>query len=330
MILCILVLTIAVIAAPVNRTFAQEARSIAPHTWNSLTIETVDPVTRMPKSSFCIGINAIDIKLTNNTEYRRYVYVINRDTRGIEQTLYNGWLEPGTHYLSMLMRIQLELVGPPGTEMLRVDSSDYGKIRPGSWVTFYVQDCGAYPPGGGYGEAFLWAQIYPYAISQGGKGTITLRTNVQSRSNMTYYFEILNSWDQLWKRLPVSKQPHEFYQVTLPVGQKTKPGMLTYTVNLWLESGFAGERRNVATTRFSFQVVTPGSAPMPYQPGYPGSPGAPYEPGSPWPPSWDPYGGALYPGTPYSPVPPYSMPPYGGYPYGTGYQMGTQGERSIE
>ncbi len=308
-----IVLIIAVTAFPVNLVFAQDVRSIVPYP-RDIRIETVDPVTKMPKNSFCIGINAIDAKLTNNSEYRRYVYVINRDTRGMERTLYNGWLEPGTHYLSSLIGMQLELVGPPGTEMLRVDTGDYGKIMAGNWVTFYVQDCGGYPPGGGYGEAFLWAQIYPYAIPQGGKGTITLQTNVESRPNMTYYFEILNSWGQLWKRLPVSRRPYEHYQVTLPVGKTTKPGMLTYTVKLWLESGFVGERRNVATTHFSFRVVTPGSAPTPYEPGYPGPPG--------WYPPYD----LPYPGTPYTPY----IPPYGTYPYGTGYQMGPQGERSIE
>jgi hypothetical protein len=215
--------------------------------------------------------------------------------------------------------------------MLRVDSNDFGRVTPGTWVTFYVQDCGGYPPGGGYGEAFVQAQIYPYAIPQGGKGTITLQTNVESRPNMTYYFEILNSWEQLWKRLPVSKRPYEQYQVTLPVGKKTKPGMLTYTVKLWLESGFVGERKNVATTYLSFRVVTPGSAPMPYEPGYPGSSGGmPYEPGYSWSPGGDSYGGMPYSGTPYSTVPPYIISPYSGYPYGTGHQMGTQGERSIE
>jgi hypothetical protein len=329
MILCILVLTIALIGDPVNRVFAQDARSIVPQPRDRITLETVDPATKMPKNSFCIGTNAIDARLINNSGYRSYVHVINRDTRGMERTLYSGWLEPGSHYLSTLMQTQLELVGPPGVEMLRVDSGDFGRAMPGSWVSFYVQNCGGYPPGGGYGQAFVWARIYPYAIPQGGKGTITLQTTVQSRSDMMYYFEIMNSWDQLWKRLPVSKRPYEQYQVTLPVGTKTKLGMLTYTVKLWLESGFAGERRNVATTQFSFQVVTPGSEPTPYDPGYPGYPGpSPYDPGYSWPPGWDPYGGSPYsPGTPY-------IPPYSGYPYGSGYQsgyqMGTQGERSIE
>jgi hypothetical protein len=345
MILCILVLTIAVITFPVNRGFAQGERSIVPYP-RDILVEPIDPVTRMPKTSFCIGVNTIDVKLTNNSGYRKYVSVLNRDTSGIERTLYSGWLEPGTQYLSTLMRTQLELTGPAGTEMVRVDVNEYGQSVPGRWVTFYVQDCGgSYPPGPG-GYAQLWAWIYPYAIEQGKKGTITLQTNVGSQSTVTYYFEILNSWGQLWKRLPVSKSPYEQYQIKLAVGTTTKPGMLTYTVNLWQESGFAGERRKVATTYFSFRVVTPGSAPMPYEPGYPWSPstpygsgypeapGTPYGPGYPGTPGWNPYGGSSYPGMPYNPASPYTMPPSGGYPYGTnspyGYYMAPQGERSIE
>ena len=341
MILYMLVVTLAVTVFPINRAYAQAERSIVPYP-RDITVETVDPVTKMPKSSFCIGVNTIDVKLTNNSGYRRNVYVINRDTRGIERTLYAGWLEPGAYYLSALMRTQLELTGPSGTETLRVDSGDYGRVATGNGVTFYVQDCGSYPPGGGYGEAGLWAQIYPYAIPQGGKGMITLQTNVESQPNMTYYFEILNSWGQLWKRLPVSKRPYEQYQVTLTVGKTTKPGMLTYTVNLWQESGLGRGRQNVATARFSFRVVTPGSAPTPYEPEYswpPGTPygpgyhevpGAPYQSGYPGTPGWNPYEGAPYSGTPSSPVSPYTMPPYGPYSYGTGYQLGTQGDRPIE
>jgi hypothetical protein len=171
---------------------------------------------------------------------------------------------------------------------------------------------------------------------------ITLQTNVESQSNLTYYFEILNSWGQLWKRLPVSKRPYEQYQVTLSVGKTTKPGMLTYTVNLWQDSGLGSGRQNIATTRFSFRVVKPGSAPTPYEPGYswpPGTPygpgypevpGMPYEPGYPGTPGWNPYEGGPYSESPYNPIPPYTMPPYGVSPSGTGYQLGTQGERSIE
>jgi hypothetical protein len=324
MILCILVVTLAVIVSSVNWAFAQEARRIVPYP-RGVQIETIDPVTRMPRNSFCIGVNAIDARLINNSEYRGYVSVINRDTTGRERTLYRGWLEPGTHYLSTLMRTQLELTGPAGTEMLRVDVNDYGQSVPGNWVSFYVQNCGGptpgpgpWPPGPGYAQ--LWAWVYPYAIEQGKKGTVTLQTDVESRPNMTYYVEILNSWGKLWKRFPANRRPYERYQVTLPVGKTTKPGMLTYTVNLWLEQGFGGQRRNVATTRFSFRVVAPGSTPPQYDPRYPEYPGYPQYPG------WQPYSGEPYFGAPsYGTTPPSWTPPYG-----TGYPRGLAGERHIQ
>jgi hypothetical protein len=331
MMLGIVVVTLTVTMVSINRGYAQGERSIVP-SGRDILIQTVDPMTKMPKSSFCIGANAIDVKLTNNSGYRRYVYVIDRDTRGLERTLYTGWLEPGMYYLSALMRTQLEVTGPAGTESLRVDVGDAGQNMSGRWVTFYVQDCGSYPPGGNYGDAYVGAQIYPYAIPRGGKGTITLQTNVESQANMIYYFEILNSWGQLWKRLPVSRQPYEQYQLTLKVGKTTKLGMLTYTVKLWQESGYAGGRRNIATTQFSFRVVAAGSAAMPYDPGYQESPTNPAEPGYPWPPTWDPYGSSSSlssSGMPSSQVSPYTIPSYGAYP-GTGYQLGTQSERAIE
>jgi hypothetical protein len=300
----------------------------------------VDAETKMPRSSFCIGVNTIDVRLTNNSEYKQYVYVVNRDTRGTERTLYSGWLEAGQHYLSALIHAQLEVTGPAGMEALRVDIGEYGRITPGTWMTFYVQDCGGYPPpGGGYGHAFIWARIYPYAIPQGGKGTITLQTTVGAQANMTYYLEILNSYDQLWKRIPVTKSPYEQYQITLPVGEATPPQMLVYTVNLWFDSGY-GEPQKVATTKFSFRVVTPGSTPPPYEPSYPGpgypgpgypgpgypGPGYPYTPGYGWPPTTgDPYSG----GMPYSPTSPYITPLYGTYQYSSQY-IGGPSERSVE
>lgn len=326
-----------VVMGPMPAVFAQEARSIVPYPRDQIVIETVDPGTRLPKNSFCVGVNTIDVRLTNNSEYQRYVYVVNRDTRGQEQALYRGLLEPGQNYLSSLMQAMLEVTGPAGTEGLRVDVADYGQITPGNWVTFYVRDCGWNPPGGGggYGQASIWAQIAPYAIAQGGKGTIIVQTSAGIQSNGTYYFDILNSYDQLWKRVPVSKRAYERYQVTLPVGTTTKPQMLTYTVNLWLEAGYGGERQKVATTKFSFQVVTPGTNPTPYAPGYPGtsspqgytSPYSPgYTPSYPLGNSWDPYSG----GMPYSSSP-YTMPSYGTYPYGTQYPVGGgTSERSIE
>ncbi len=335
--LILFALTIAVIG-PVAPAMAQDARSIVPYPRDQVLIETVDPESKLPRSSFCIGVNSIDVRLTNNSENKQFVYVVNRDTKGTEQLLYRGWLEAGQHDLSALMQAQLEVTGPAGTESLRVDVQNYGQITPGPWMTFYVQDCGWSPPGGGgYGQALVWAQIYPYALPQGGKGTITVQTSVGAQTNMTYYFEILNSYDQLWKRLPVSKRPYEQYRITLPVGESTKPQMLTYTVNLWLESGYGGERQQVATNRFSFQIVTPGSSSMSYNQGYSGSTGyqgypanqgysGAYPSGYSWPSTtWNQYSG----GMPYSSSP-YMMPTYGSSPYGTQYNVGGTAERSIE
>lgn len=329
--LSVVVVTIAVMVVP-RLGVAQDTRSIVPYP-RDMTVETVDPETKMPRSSFCIGLNTLDVKLTNNSGYRRYAYLVNRDTNGIERTLYNGWLETGQHYLSTLIQAQLQVTGPAGTEALRVDVSDYGRVTTGVWMTFYVQDCGGYPPpgppGGGYG--YIWARIYPYAIAQGQKGTITLQTNVTPQANATYYFEILNSYGQLWKRIPLSKRPSEAYQVTLTVGKTTKPALLTYTVNLWFESGMGGERQKVATTNFSFRVVTPGTSPSPYeQPWYPGEQGNPYAPGYSWPPTSNPYGGMMpYPGTDNQGLP-YTTVPYGTTPYGAGYNMQGQQDRQIE
>jgi len=337
-------LTIAVIG-PVDPILAQNARSIVPSPRDDVLIETVDPESKLPRSSFCIGINSIDVRLTNNSENRQFVYVVNRDTRGTEQLLYRGVIDPGQHYLSALMQAQLEVTGPAGTESLRVDVQNYGHITTGPWMTFYVQDCGWSPPpggggGGGYGQPLIWAQIYPYALPQGGKGMITVQTSVGAQTNMTYYFDILNSYDQLWKRIPVSKSPYEQYRISLPVGTNTKPQRLTYTVNLWLESGYGGERQQVATTKFSFQVVTPGTSSTPYDQGYPGNTGYPGYPGYPtypgnsggypsgysWPSTiWDPYSG----GMPYSSSP-YTTPTYGSSPYGIQYGAGGTAERSIE
>jgi hypothetical protein len=330
-ILSVVVLTIAVMVVP-RSGLAQDTRSLVPYP-RDITVEAVDPETKMPRSSFCIGLNTLDVKLTNNSGYRRSVYLVNRDTRGVERTLYSGWLETGQQYLSTLIQARLEVTGPAGTEALRVDVSEYGRVTPGAWMTFYVQDCGGgYPPPGG-GYAYVWARIYPYAIPQGAKGTITLQTSVESRANAMYYFEILNSYGQFWKRFPVSKRPYESYQVVLNVGKTTKPAMLTYTVNLWLESSAGGERQKVATTNFSFRVVTPGTSSSPYeQPWYPGEQqGSPYAPGNSWPPAWNPYGGMMpYSGMPYDQGSPYMMSPYGTTPYGPQYNVQGQQDRSIE
>jgi hypothetical protein len=314
---------IVIIAGASQAAFAQDTRTIVPSP-RDLTVETVDPMTKAPKNAFCIGVNAIDVKVTNNTGYRRYVSVVNRDTSGAERVLYTGWLESGTAYLSTLIRMPLEVTGPAGSEMIRVDASDGGQMLPGRWVAFYVQDCGGgqFPPGGGYGQAFVGAQVYPPAIPQGGKGMITLQTNVSSQGKQTFYFEILNSWNQLWKRLPVSKRPHEPYRITLPVGKTTKPGILTYTVKLILESGFTGQRQEVGRTQFSFRVIVPGSMTEPYAPGYQDYPAYP---------GMSPYGTSPY-DMPYdgNSTMPYILP-QGNYPYGsTGYPMGSTGERAID
>jgi len=343
--LVLFALTIAVIG-PMAPAMAQDARSIVPYPRDQVLIETVDPESKLPRSSFCIGVNSIDVRLTNNSENKQFVYVVNRDTKGTEQLLYRGWLEAGQHELSALMQAQLEVTGPAGTESLRVDVQNYGQITTGDWMTFYVQDCGWYPPGGGsggggYGQALIWAQIYPNVLPQGGKGTITVQTSVGAQTNMTYYFEILNSYDQLWKRVPVSKRPYEQYRITLPVGETTKPQMLTYTANLWLESGYGGERQKVATNKFSFRIVTPGSSSTPYDQGYPGNTGYPgyptyptypgysgsYSSGYSWPSTtWDQYNSG---GMPYSSSP-YTMPAYGYSPYGTQYNVeGGAEERNI-
>jgi len=328
--LVLFALTIAVIGLAVPAQ-AQSTRSIVPYPRDNVLVETVDPESKLPRSSFCIGVNSIDVRLSNNSESRQFVYVVNRNTQGTEQLLYRGWLEPGQHYLSTLMQAQLEVTGPAGTEALRVDVQEYGRITTGAWMTFYVQECGGwYPPGGGggYGQALIWARISPSVLPQGGKGTITVQTSVGAQTNATYYFEILNSYDQLWKRIPITKRPYEQYQVTLPVGSATQPQMLTYTVNLWLESGYGGERQKVASNTISFRIVEPGSASTSYDQGYSGMSGysGSYPAGSSWPTAtWNPYSGGL----PYSSSP-YMMPTYGSSPYGTQYSVGGTSERSIE
>lgn len=353
----IITLLVVVLVMPVHQAAAQGVRSIVPYD-RDVVIETVDPTSQTPRNAFCIGTNTIDVKLTNNSGQKKYVAVINRDTEGKERTLFYGWLETGSHYLSALMRMQFNLPGPAGVESLRVVVNEYGQMIPGNAVSFYVQECGYYPPygGGGYGYyAQIWARVYPFAIEQGKKGTVLLQTNMTSRTNATYYFEILNSWGQLWKRIPVSKRPYERYQVTLPVGENTKPGLLTYTVKLWYEPGSQGERRTIGTTKFSFRVVEKGSRSSSYYPGYPGYPG--YSGYSMYPtyptttPSWPSYGGTdpysgmspydmqMLPGTtmPYSGSSyPSMMDPYSGMGYPSmmtpysSYPLGSAAERNIQ
>lgn len=328
---------IAAMVVSLNDAHAQAPRSIVPYP-RDVMVETVDAFTKAPKNAFCIGVNAIDVKLTNSG-YRRYVSVINRDTRGMERTLYVGWIEAGASYLSQLINAQLDVTGPAGTEMLRADTSDGNQNTPGRWVSFYVQNCGGgpyppyppYPPP--YEQASVWASVYPNAIPQGGKGVITLQTTVESGANGTYYFEISNSWNQLWKRFPVSKRPYEQYWVTLPVGKTTKLGALTYSVKVWLESGVVGDRREVAATSFSFYVVAPGSVVTPYAPqDYSGYQNYPASPEAGW---YPPYNGAPSYGMPDAGGMPYLMAPYDMSSYGVNaYPMGSSGsspsERAIE
>lgn len=336
------VLMVVLVVNPLQRVAAQDTRALTPYP-RDIQIETVDPETKMPRSAFCIGMNTLEVKLTNNTGARQYVYVVNRDSSGIARTLYRGWLEGGSAYLSTLMQSRLGLSGPAGTEALRVDIGSYNNVTPGSWMTFYVQDCGSgYPPnGGGIGSAYIWAQIYPYAIQQGGKGTITLQTSVDGMQMGGYYIDILNSYSQLWKRLPVTKRAYEQYQVTLPVGRTTKPAMLTYTVNLYAQGNLSGngQPQRIATTYFSFRVVKPGSV-MPYDPGYTnpgydGMPNMPYSSGySGFYTQNDPYGtyGVPYQGMQYGQqYMPYTMPYGGTTPYDSNYNVGSSStERSID
>jgi hypothetical protein len=327
------------VLSPLQRAAAQDTRALVPYPRDVL-IETVDPESKMPRSSFCIGMNTLEVKLTNNTNARQYVYVVNRDTSGVARTLYRGWLEMGQTYLSTLMQSRLGLSGPAGTEALRVDIGSYdNNVTPGSWMTFYVQDCGSsYPPGGTVGSANLWAQVYPYAIAQGSKGTITLQTSVDGVQMGGYYVDILNSYGQLWKRLPLNKRAYQPYQVILPVGKTTKPAQLTYTANLWSQGnlGGNGQPQKIGTTSFSFRVVTAGATPTPYETGYtyPGNQSVPYASGYSWSPMMaDPYGSMMSTqGMSYGQYVPYTMPyAAGSMPYDANYKMdGSASERAIE
>lgn len=275
-VVCMLALMLAGLLGPVERSFAQTDYRIIPSP--RLTLEVIDPSTGMAKDSFCIGAGSIDVKLSNNSGYAQYVTVVNRDTRGVERRLYAGQVQNGVSYLSRLLGTQLSLTGPAGTETLRLEGNDSQWQGAANQVSYYVRNCGGQgtqPPGQGYAQ--VMAQVRPYAIEQGKKATIILQASVGYQQNGAYYFEILNSWGQLWKRIPVTKQPFAPYQVTLPVGTKTKPGMLTYTVNLLSDSSYGGEQK-IGTARVSFRVITAGSAQAPYNPGYPGYPTYPSYP----------------------------------------------------
>ncbi len=251
--------------------FAQMSRHIIPSP--RLTIEAIDPVTGAAKESFCIGPASIDVKLSNNSASTMHVTLVNRDTRGIERRLYTGQIPNGVSYLSRLLGTQLSLTGPEGRESLRLESSAQWQDS-SNQVSYYVRNCGGqggWSPDPGYGYATVAAQVQPYAIEQGRKGTMMLQSSVGYQQGVAYYFEILNSWGQLWKRIPVTKPPFAQYQVVLPVGKKTRPGILTYTVNLLAGPGHGGEQK-LGSTRVSFRVIKAGSAQPPYNPGYPGYP----------------------------------------------------------
>jgi len=314
-----IVLLVALSVMPMHRAAAQDSRAIVPSPRESVTMEAIDPTTGMPKNTFCTGANAIDVRLTNNSGYGQFVSVLNRDTRGVQRTLFSGQLQTGVSYLSRLLGMQLALNGPAGTEAIWM-TTNMGQGAE-SMVSYYVQECGGtYPPNPWQQYAQVWAQVSPNMIEQGKKGTITVQTSVGAQMGAVYYLEILNSWGQLWKRIPVTKAPYDYYQVTLPVGTKTKPDFLTYTVHVAMESGMGGQSQRIGTTQFSFQVVRPGTVPPmmgPYNPDYQGQM---------MPPAWTPYG--VNPSTgvnngymeshpsfvvaPYTPYSSYGLNPMGG------------------
>ncbi|GAK54414.1 hypothetical protein U14_05699 [Candidatus Moduliflexus flocculans] len=315
------VLLVVVSVMPMNRAAAQDSRAIVPSPRGSVTLEAIDPATGMAKNAFCTGANAIDVRVTNNSGYAQFVSVLNRDTKGVQRTLFNGQLQTGVSYLSRLLGMQLMLSGPAGTEVIWLTTN----MGQGSdnMVSYYVQDCGGttFPPNPWPGYAQVWAQVSPNMIEQGRKGTITVQTSVGAQMGAVYYLEILNSWGQLWKRIPVTKAPYDYYQVTLPVGTKTKPGMLTYTVHVAMESGFGGQAQRIGTTQFAFQVVRPGMM-APYNPEYQGQM---------MPPAWTSYGmnpstGTASDGAVFS-HPSFVVQPYS--PYGLDSMNGAK-ERSIE
>jgi hypothetical protein len=234
-----------------GETWGAEYRKLVPQPRVRISIETVDYYTKYPKTSFCIGRDRIDIRLTNRGDYSQYIYLMNRDTRGVTRTLYSGRLNPGTYYLSDLMDVMFEVEGPPGTESLWVNvdgDSSYGYAHR---VRFRVLDCDdrPYPD-----DLWISAYVTPWSIPQGGSGVITIRTNASSRPSVRYYFEIYNSWGHLWRRVEAWKRSPGVYELDLVVDRETPPGVLTYTVKLWSETRY-GYRRLEATNQFTFRVV---------------------------------------------------------------------------
>ena len=327
LVVCMLALMLAGFPGFVEQSFAQqEGYRIIPSP--RLTVEAVDPSTGAAKNSFCIGSGSIDVKLSNNSGTGQFVTLVNRDTRGIERRLYAGQLPNGVSYLSRLLGTQLSLTGPAGTETLRLETNDSQWQGAGNQVSYSVRNCGGQGSWIPAPQAQVTAHVQPYAIEQGKKGTIYLQASVGYQQNGTYYFEILNSWGQLWKRIPVTKQPFATYQVSLPVGTKTKPGMLTYTVNV-----LAGNEQKIGTTRVSFNVIKAGSAQPPYNPGYSGYPSYPTQAGNfPTHPGYVdiPYGRPQGYGTPQSSQAPMYSPYSTGYGYGVSSMGSATGERQID
>jgi len=218
-----------------------------------ITVETVDYYTKAPRTSFCLGRNQIDIRLSNNSYESYYVHLINRDTREVTRTLYRGWLGPGTHYLSDLTGSTFDIQGPPGVESIRLDLDRDSGLEDGRWVRFTTRYCDR-PEDPGH----LWitASISPRVIPQGGSGLITIRTNASSRSSVRYYLEIYNSWGNLWRRVEAWKRAPGTYDLELVVGRETPPGALTYTVELWSETPGYRHRRLEARSSFTFRVAS--------------------------------------------------------------------------
>jgi hypothetical protein len=217
-----------------------------------ITLTTVDYHTKAPRSTFCIGRNQIDIRLTNYGDYSRHVNLINRDTRGITRTLYNGRLGPGTHYLSDLLDATFDVQGPAGTEYVWIDTDGDYDPDYDSRARFRVIYCeDPEDPR----DFWITASVNPRSIPQGGRGIITVKTNASSQYSRRYYFEIYNSWGHRIHKVDAWKRSPGTYDLDLFVDHDTAPGILTYTAKLWSKDRY-GRQRLVASRRFTFRVVS--------------------------------------------------------------------------
>lgn len=229
----------------------QQRREIVPYP--RITVETVDYYTKSPRTSFCIGTSQIDIRLTNYTNESRYISLINRDTRGVSRTLYRGYLNPGTYYLSDLIDATFDIQGPPGEESIRLDVDRKYESEYSRWINFRVRYCDSQDDPGG--RFWVKVSVNPWSIPQGGSGIVTVKTNASSKDSTRYYLEIYNSWNHLWRRIEAWKRPPGTYDLELAVSRSTPPGTLTYTVKLWSETRY-GQRRLEASKTFTFRVVS--------------------------------------------------------------------------